>query len=177
MWQRQALEIIERIFKDSRSRAFRKPVDEKEDQAIGYYKIIQEPMDLTTLKQNVKTGKIKNVKTFAIKFNLIWENAQIYNPPSHIIHEIAKQLQSKSKKLMVKTWTVDQIVFRNTKSKTSTNNTYGQNRTTDELFAEMNLRLLQLARQNEVCYVQVNQLKSMLCQVIVENKKLKSILK
>tara|TARA_B110000503_G_C7075392_1_gene382672 strand:+ start:435 stop:587 length:153 start_codon:yes stop_codon:yes gene_type:complete len=44
-----------------------------------YFNVIKEPMDLTTIYNNIKNGYYENNITFEKDLKKIWENALIYN--------------------------------------------------------------------------------------------------
>lgn len=87
-------DIFEEIHNEMRSmsdtEAFHLPVNSKN--VPDYYTIIKQPMDLQTLRKNIRSKKYKNREDFMQDVNLIWKNSEIYNGPNHLITSYAKKM-------------------------------------------------------------------------------------
>ncbi|PWN20882.1 Bromodomain-containing protein, partial [Microstroma glucosiphilum] len=70
---------------------FTQPVDEKE--VPGYRTVIQQPMDLGTMKDKVDQGLYTAIGQFREDFNLVTGNAKRFNPPDSIFHQQAVKLE------------------------------------------------------------------------------------
>ena len=72
---------------------FLTPVNEKEDHAPNYYKIIQNPIDVQTIEKKLKKGNYEDFESFDKDIELIWSNSFLYNKKSSVIGKVTKQLQ------------------------------------------------------------------------------------
>ncbi len=50
-----------------------------------YFDIIKSPMDLGTVKKNLKANKYKFVEEFLADIELIWDNCKAYNAEGSVI--------------------------------------------------------------------------------------------
>lgn len=74
---------------------FRQPVNEVADNAPGYYRIITDPMDLDTMRNNLSNGLYANAAAFKADFDKIIENCRIYNKDSRaLVRQYADRLKS-----------------------------------------------------------------------------------
>jgi len=71
--------ILKKLVNYKRSTAFRKPVDYVSLGLHDYPILIKKPMDLSTLKNNLKNGKYLNLQEFLTDLQLIWNNCKSYN--------------------------------------------------------------------------------------------------
>ena len=65
---------------------FRHPVDYQGLGLPDYPDIIKVPMDLSTVKQNLKSGDYQSMQDFLLDLHLIWDNCKIYNPEESVFH-------------------------------------------------------------------------------------------
>lgn len=72
-------EVIRAIEKKPESSDFLKPVDYKGLGLDDYPVIIKHPMDISTVKRKLKTGKYNALSEVVSDLMLIWENCRIYN--------------------------------------------------------------------------------------------------
>eukprot|EP00826_Nyctotherus_ovalis_P048577 TRINITY_DN5738_c0_g2_i4.p1 TRINITY_DN5738_c0_g2~~TRINITY_DN5738_c0_g2_i4.p1 ORF type:complete len:182 (-),score=58.54 TRINITY_DN5738_c0_g2_i4:62-607(-) len=87
---------------DERSVAFRQSVDYIGLGIIDYPTIIKEPMDLSTVKSKLQTGKYADKKSFMADIQLIWNNCKTYNQPYSPIYSMSEQLEELTHKLAIK---------------------------------------------------------------------------
>jgi len=76
----------------------------------NYHQLIKEPMDLGTIKDKIESGELISsttveglqslIKECLRLLELVWINAQTFNPPKHMIHKLAVQLNQKSARVM-----------------------------------------------------------------------------
>ncbi|CAM8989508.1 unnamed protein product [Rhodiola kirilowii] len=57
-----------------------------------YFTVIKHPMDLGTIKSKLGKNKYNDVDEFAADVRLTFSNAMTYNPPGHLVHVMAKEL-------------------------------------------------------------------------------------
>lgn len=72
-------DVIRAIEKKPEATDFLKPVDYKGLGLDDYPVIIKHPMDISTVKRKLKTGKYSTLSEVVADLILIWENCRIYN--------------------------------------------------------------------------------------------------
>nr|XP_046912927.1 LOW QUALITY PROTEIN: transcription initiation factor TFIID subunit 1-like [Dermatophagoides farinae] len=87
-------DIFEEIWNEMRSmpdsEPFHQPVNVKT--VPDYYNIITRPMDLQSIRQNIRNKRYKNREEFLNDVNMIVKNSEIYNGPNHVLSTIARRL-------------------------------------------------------------------------------------
>ncbi|CAF0773289.1 unnamed protein product [Rotaria sp. Silwood1] len=76
--RKKLLNLIDQLLAHKMSWPFQKPVDVKD--VPNYYKIIKDPMDLTTLKTKVLNNKFRTICDFIRDVNKIFNNCRQFNP-------------------------------------------------------------------------------------------------
>lgn len=76
-WNRECLELLELLWQCDDSTPFREPVDVIEHP--DYHQIIDTPMDLLTIKEDLLGGNYTNPEDFAKDVRLIFTNSKNYN--------------------------------------------------------------------------------------------------
>lgn len=79
---------------------FCKPVNFVELNIPDYPLVVRMPMDFQTLANKLNSGVYANVGQFVIDAELIFINAKMYNPRTHLVHERAEHLQQTFQELM-----------------------------------------------------------------------------
>jgi hypothetical protein len=77
---------------------FESPVNESG--APNYYKLIKQPIDLKTIKQKVKDGRIKTKEELERDILLIFANAVMYNKTGTDIYVWGKEMQVQADKMI-----------------------------------------------------------------------------
>ncbi|XP_049911904.1 bromodomain testis-specific protein isoform X2 [Epinephelus moara] len=72
---------------------FYTPVDAVALGLHDYHDIIKQPMDLSTIRKKMDQREYTNAKEFAADVRLMFSNCYKYNPPSHEVVYMARQLQ------------------------------------------------------------------------------------
>ncbi|KAK4530915.1 hypothetical protein CCYA_CCYA06G1772 [Cyanidiococcus yangmingshanensis] len=90
-WQATMYALLDELLRDVRWEPFWLPVSETE--APAYYEQIQQPMDLSTLKQRLEAGHYDKLDRFIADANLIWLNAMDYNRTKSPVWNAAKNLR------------------------------------------------------------------------------------
>lgn len=90
-WARVASGLLDRVCKfrgANRSKGvpppahwFLEPVDPED--APGYYDVIEQPMDFSTIKKKLESGQYRDITEFHEDMMLVKRNCQTYNPPDH----------------------------------------------------------------------------------------------
>eukprot|EP01124_Arcella_intermedia_P031789 TRINITY_DN7268_c1_g1_i1.p1 TRINITY_DN7268_c1_g1~~TRINITY_DN7268_c1_g1_i1.p1 ORF type:complete len:698 (+),score=165.84 TRINITY_DN7268_c1_g1_i1:161-2254(+) len=84
--------LIVQLMEDEKSPAFNQPVDYEKLNLPQYPLIINEPMDLRTVKMNLgknRSRKFKTLKEFASKVRLVFDNARTFNQSGSQIYNDA----------------------------------------------------------------------------------------
>eukprot|EP01031_Cornospumella_fuschlensis_P031386 gene31386-37937_t len=72
--------------------AFRMPVDPVALNIPAYFVVIKNPMDLGTVREKLRSNKYGSILAFAMDVRLVFQNAMLFNPVGHVIHDYAKLL-------------------------------------------------------------------------------------
>lgn len=94
--------LIESLEKDPLSYEFRQPVDVVGLGLTDYYDYILKPMDLSTVKKNLKNGKYMFVYEVLNDIQQIWTNCKIYNQKGSEFYHLAEVNEKNSKRLIEK---------------------------------------------------------------------------
>lgn len=86
--RQECIKIVEEFAKNPLTYYFRQPVED-----IAYRKIIQHPMDLTTIRQSLEKNEYPNHQAFIRDMNLIFDNAVEYNGKRSLVGGIAIYLK------------------------------------------------------------------------------------
>ena len=81
----RAINMIKYLERQKDSFEFRYPVDFIGLGLPDYPEIVKYPMDLATVKKNLKSGEYTNLQDFIIDVQLIWDNCKLYNPIESVI--------------------------------------------------------------------------------------------
>ncbi|XP_062620168.1 bromodomain and WD repeat-containing protein 3-like isoform X2 [Saccostrea cucullata] len=76
-WKSECLNLLESVFQCEDSSPFRFPVDP--DEIPEYFDIIEHPMDLSTVKENLLRDKYSNPNSLFKDFRLIFSNSRTFN--------------------------------------------------------------------------------------------------
>lgn len=88
------LQIMDDLISHKVSEFFIDPVDPILDGCPDYFDIISNPIDLTTVTNNLVEGKYKSISQWKSDVDLIWNNAVLYNGNEELISIAAMELQS-----------------------------------------------------------------------------------
>ena len=81
-----------------------------------YMTKIKNPMDLGTVRAKIQQGAFQSISASAADMILVFNNAMLYNPPSHHVHQLAKALLDE---LMAELKSVDEKIVKETERKGS----------------------------------------------------------
>ncbi|XP_020897069.1 bromodomain-containing protein 9 [Exaiptasia diaphana] len=68
--------------------------------APGYSRVIEKPMDFSTIRNKIDSGQYTTIEGFRDDFHLMCNNATIYNAPDTIYYKAAKRLLLIGDKMM-----------------------------------------------------------------------------
>ncbi len=83
-------------------KAFSEPVDPVAHKCPDYASVIQQPMDLGTVRAKLNAEKYATVEDFASDVRLTFSNSMKYNPPVHSLHSAARTLSNHFERSMKK---------------------------------------------------------------------------
>lgn len=72
---------------------FYTPVDPVALNIPDYFKIIREPMDLSTIQSKLKTNQYETGHDFEKDIRLMFRNCYRFNPPNQAVHQMGKRLE------------------------------------------------------------------------------------
>ena len=81
----KSMNLLKLLERHPDSFEFRHPVDFIGLGLPDYPEIIKVPMDLSTVKQNMKLGEYQSMQDFLLDLQLIWDNCKLYNPEESVI--------------------------------------------------------------------------------------------
>ena len=84
--------ILEMLKKAKESWPFRQPVDPVALQCPNYFKIIEKPMDLSTIQAQLKGGKYEKVTDFRDDVRLMVENCLRFNRPGENVYKLGQAI-------------------------------------------------------------------------------------
>lgn len=85
----KALLFLKHLETQPEAYEFLYPVDYKTLGLDDYPLIIKNPMDLSTVKKKVKSGKYSNLSEVVADVSLIWDNCRTYNMVGSVILYLA----------------------------------------------------------------------------------------
>lgn len=81
------------LFSHPKSGPFQKPVNAiAEGIYPDYFRVVENPMDLITVRSRLENGWYFAIDPCVADINQVFNNARIYNPPDHVIHQWALEL-------------------------------------------------------------------------------------
>lgn len=98
----KVMSLLKGLEQQDESREFLHPVDYKGLGLDDYLNIITTPMDLGTVRRNLKAGKYADVREALADVQLIWENCRKYNLSDSIIAKQADIMEHHTKRLCQK---------------------------------------------------------------------------
>jgi hypothetical protein len=86
--------IIKLIYETKDGWIFKKPVDPVENCAPDYFEVIQQPMDLGSIKRKLEDGSYNDLFSFENDVNLVFDNCILYNGEDSDLGEMASDLKN-----------------------------------------------------------------------------------
>jgi len=90
--RRSCDQLIKNLMKRSQGVHFSKPVEWKKMGLLDYPKLIKEPMDLSTVADQLTNSHYVRLEGFVNDVRLVWKNAFIFNAPDSLYFKAAKTL-------------------------------------------------------------------------------------
>ncbi|KAG9303883.1 hypothetical protein G9A89_005793 [Geosiphon pyriformis] len=98
-WQRLVNMLLQEFNNHRFAGLFQTPI--REVDAPGYYNIVKHPMDLKTIKKNVREGKVDDTDKFQRDIMLMFMNALVYNRESTDVHKMAGKMKEYVEKMIL----------------------------------------------------------------------------
>ncbi|PIA13444.1 Bromodomain-containing protein, partial [Coemansia reversa NRRL 1564] len=95
---RYCLNIVKEFMKKANfniAYPFLEPVDPVAMNCPDYFKMIKEPMDLSTIKAKLESDHYASPLEFESDMRLMLRNCYAYNPPGHPVHEAGRALEAR----------------------------------------------------------------------------------
>lgn len=86
--------MIAALCNHEHSGPFLHPVKKLYGYLPGYFDIIKQPIDLSTIKKRLKRGSYPTFEAFCVDVRLVWSNAMNYNEPDSEVYGHAAELQA-----------------------------------------------------------------------------------
>ena len=97
-WQRAVMQIHAQISSHKSALLFHKPITDESQP--GYSSAVRRPMDLTTIKTLVSSGRIRSTNDFEHAVMLMFSNALMYNREGSFVYEEALSMRSVAKEIL-----------------------------------------------------------------------------
>jgi hypothetical protein len=97
--QNEFIKIVDKLMTKDKMKIFHEPVSKD---VPGYFDMIKEPMDFSTLKDLIHRNQIQSNVEFNENLNLIFSNCMTFNEKKSIFYEEAEKLQKYSIELVSK---------------------------------------------------------------------------
>lgn len=93
-WKDWALQVLERLINHKCAGPFLEPVDYVALGLLDYPEIVNDPMDFSTVKQNLLANKYSEFAEFSADISLVFDNCRLYNMEGSLVFNYADQLDS-----------------------------------------------------------------------------------
>ena len=91
--KKQCQEVMEKICARPIAQIFFYPVDPVQDDCPNYFDIVKNPMDLGTIKKNLRCNKYKSVSEWKRDMELVWSNSILFHTESSPVGMMALDLR------------------------------------------------------------------------------------
>lgn len=99
-WQHQATSMVENLRKSKIARIFNEPVDWVKLKIPDYPRIVQQPMDLGTVKKKLGLNVYQSAHQFVEDVNLVFTNCRLYNGTESVVGKMGVELNSEWETLL-----------------------------------------------------------------------------
>jgi len=97
-FSQKALDLVSHLEAQEEAYAFLKPVDYKALGLTDYPIVIKKPMDLSTVRKRIKSGRYGDYSEVLADLKLIWDNCRTYNMSGSAIVDQANAMDEHQKK-------------------------------------------------------------------------------
>jgi antibiotic biosynthesis monooxygenase (ABM) superfamily enzyme len=98
-WEKAAQRMMNALWRNESAFIFYEPVDTKKISGIDdYFKVIKNPMDFGTVKQNLKNHIYTCIEEFLHDVQLVFNNCLQYNGPDSQVSEFCRNVQAEYEK-------------------------------------------------------------------------------
>jgi E1A/CREB-binding protein len=92
--KKACLPMVDKLLALDHAWIFAEPVDPVKLNIPDYFSVIKHPMDLGTVKDKLDGHRYLVLDEIAADVTLTFDNAMLYNPPGHFVHNLAKDMRS-----------------------------------------------------------------------------------
>lgn len=82
--EKQMTVLLQSLFDNNDTFQFQVPVDWEKFGLFNYLEVVKKPMDLGTVRKNLKKGIYRHVEQCLEDIQLIWENSKLYNEGNQV---------------------------------------------------------------------------------------------
>ncbi|CAI5747448.1 unnamed protein product [Peronospora destructor] len=93
------LAVVNRLLKEEASDLFSRPVDPEIDGCPNYLSVIDQPMDLGTIRSRAEANFYRKWKLFKKDVELVWQNCRTFNAPDTMVVQFANLLERLSRSM------------------------------------------------------------------------------
>ena len=91
--RKQCQSVMNKICARSISQVFYYPIDPIQDNCPNYFDIVKNPMDLGTIRRNLRNNKYTSVAEWKRDMELVWSNSILFNTEDSTVGVMALDLQ------------------------------------------------------------------------------------
>ncbi|CAI5733986.1 unnamed protein product [Peronospora farinosa] len=95
------LAVVNRLLKEEVSDLFSRPVDPEIDGCPNYLSVIDQPMDLGTIRSRAEANFYRKWKLFKKDVELVWQNCRTFNAPDTMVVQFANLLERLSRSMCI----------------------------------------------------------------------------
>merc|ERR1711865_1049759 len=92
--QQHCTPLLKALMNNKNAAPFNTPVDYIKLGIPDYPKIIAQPMDFGTVEAKLNSGVYETVDDWVVDVRTVFGNAKTFNPADHIVHKMAKLLET-----------------------------------------------------------------------------------
>ena len=92
--RKQCYDVMDKIYARPISKIFLYPVDPIQDNCPNYFDIVKTPMDLGTIKKNLRGNKYKSIEEWKRDMELVWSNSILFHTENSTVGLMAIELQN-----------------------------------------------------------------------------------
>ncbi|CAH0479373.1 unnamed protein product [Peronospora belbahrii] len=95
------LALVDRLLQEEASDLFSRPVDPEIDGCPNYLSVIDQPMDLGTIRSRAEANFYRKWKLFKKDIELVWQNCRTFNAPDTMVVQFANLLERLSRSMCI----------------------------------------------------------------------------
>lgn len=92
--RKQCNDVMDKIYARPISKIFLYPVDPVQDNCPNYFEVVKNPMDLGTIRKNLRGNKYKSIEEWKRDMELVWSNSILFHKETSTVGLMALELQN-----------------------------------------------------------------------------------